>query len=315
MEKINYTKGLHRIGNDVYAYTLPDGSWGWSNAGLVVDGDKSLLIDTLFDLDLTGEMLETMRKTTIAAETIDILVNTHANGDHFYGNELVKDAEIISSKSAAIEMAEAPPQVLGDVLKMSSELGEMGEYFTHCFEKFKFDNITLTLPTKTFEKKLDINLGNKEIKLIEVGPTHTEGDILVYIPHNKTIFTGDIIFHGGTPIMWKGPVSNWLNACDIILDMDVDIVVPGHGPVSDKTCVVSVKEYFEFIIKETKKRFDSGMSAVDAAFDISLGKYSTLLDKERIIINVDTLYREFGGDNNPPNAIDLFGIMAAYNKK
>ena len=81
MTQWHYTKGLHDLGNQVYAYLLPDGSWGWSNAGLIVGGDRSLLVDTLFDLRLTQDMLDTMRAAIPAAASIKTLVNTHANGD------------------------------------------------------------------------------------------------------------------------------------------------------------------------------------------------------------------------------------------
>src|SRR6202007_2798441 len=94
-----FKKGLQDIGDGCYAYLQPDGSWGWSNAGLVVGDGASLLVDTLFDLPLTAEMLKTMDAVTAAAP-IQTLVNTHANGDHFYGNELVSNAEIISSSAA-----------------------------------------------------------------------------------------------------------------------------------------------------------------------------------------------------------------------
>ena len=80
-----YTRGLYEIAGGVFAYLQPDGGWGWSNAGLVVDGKSSLLIDTLFDLNLTGEMLAAMRRATAAARSIDVVVNTHANGDHCWG--------------------------------------------------------------------------------------------------------------------------------------------------------------------------------------------------------------------------------------
>jgi len=92
MRTWQYTKGLHDLGNSVYAYLQPDGSWGWSNAGLITDGGASLLIDTLFDLKLTQEMLDTIRRSVRAASHIDMVVNTHANGDHCYGNQLVSDA-------------------------------------------------------------------------------------------------------------------------------------------------------------------------------------------------------------------------------
>jgi len=95
MSKWQYTKGLHDLGRSCFAYLQPDGSWGWSNAGLVVDGDQTLLVDTLFDLPLTAEMLTTMRDAVPAARRIRKLINTHANGDHTFGNQLVEGAEII----------------------------------------------------------------------------------------------------------------------------------------------------------------------------------------------------------------------------
>ena len=93
MSKWQYTKGLQDLGNGCFAYLQPDGSWGWSNAGLLVDRDETLLVDTLFDLALTGEMLGQMRAAVPAAKSIGHLVNTHANGDHTFGNQLVAGAE------------------------------------------------------------------------------------------------------------------------------------------------------------------------------------------------------------------------------
>ncbi len=67
VSKWPFKKGLQDLGNGCYAYLQPDGSWGWSNAGLVVDSGQSLLVDTLFDLKLTREMLATMRRAEPAA--------------------------------------------------------------------------------------------------------------------------------------------------------------------------------------------------------------------------------------------------------
>ena len=311
---MNYTKGLHDLGNGIYAYLMPDGSWGWSNAGLIVDGEKSLLVDTLFDLALTQEMLNAMSAATKAATSIDILVNTHSNGDHFFGNQLVEGAEIIASKSCAEEMKESPPEMLAKISKAAPDLGEAGAFFTQIFGMFKFDGIKLTPPTRTFEKRLDIKVGDKEINLIEVGPAHTRGDIVVYVPGDRTIFAGDILFIGGTPIMWAGPVANWISALDLILEMDVEAIVPGHGPITDKQGVEAHKGYFEYIRAEARKRYDSGMPAAEAATDIALGDYSSWDNTERNVINVDTLYREFSGDTSPANVIELFGLMGKYSR-
>jgi cyclase len=97
MSKWQYTKGLHDLGHGCFAYLQPDGSWGWSNAGLVTDGEQTLLVDTLFDLPLTAQMLKTMRDAVPAARNIGKLVNTHANGDHVFGNQLVEGAETKST--------------------------------------------------------------------------------------------------------------------------------------------------------------------------------------------------------------------------
>lgn len=310
MSQQSYQKGMTEITKGVYAYLQPDGSWGWSNAGLVVDGNEALLVDTLFDLSLTREMLAAMKNTTKAAENIDFLVVTHANGDHTFGNELVKGAEIIATKACAEEMAESPPQFLTQLAKAAPNLGDIGTYFTHCFGAFNFDDITLTLPTRTFEDEMTLTLGTREIRLIQVGPCHTKGDLIVHIPESKTVFAGDILFINGTPIMWAGPVGNWIRACDIMLDMDVDAFVPGHGPITDKKGVAAVKGYWEYLIKEARKRFDDGMPFNEAALDIDLGKYGQWGEKERIVVNVASLYKEFGNDPTPPDTLAYFELMA-----
>ena len=109
MSKWNFTKGLHDLGNGSWAYLQPDGGWGWSNAGLIADSGETLLVDTLFDLPLTAEMLSAMRDAVPDAKAIDTLVNTHANGDHTYGNQLVDGAEIVASANCAAEMKIRPP--------------------------------------------------------------------------------------------------------------------------------------------------------------------------------------------------------------
>lgn len=311
MSSWQYSRGLHDLGNNIYAYLQPDGTWGWSNAGIITDGEVSLLIDTLFDLKLTGEMLDMMRRSIPAASHIDMLVNTHANGDHYYGNELVTGAQIIASRRTAEEMRESiKPEQFAMLLKQAPMLGQVGAYFQHCFGKFDFENITLTPPQQTFEGELTVNVGDKVVHLIEVGPAHTKGDTLVYIPAERVVFTGDILFIAGHPIMWAGPTGNWLRALDRILAMDVLTIVPGHGPITDKQGVAQLKSYFEYVYDETRKRYEAGMPASQAAKDIPMDGYATWTDGERIAVNVATIYRELSGETESPNMITLFAMMA-----
>ncbi|HZS77156.1 MAG TPA: MBL fold metallo-hydrolase [Ktedonobacteraceae bacterium] len=310
MTRWQYTKGLHDLGNSLYAYLQPDGTWGWSNAGLIVDGEATLLVDTLFDLKLTQDMLDTMRKAVPASSHIDMVVNTHANGDHCYGNQLVSGAKIIASRQAAEEMvAGIKPEMFVQLLDNASSLGPLGVFMKHAFSAFDFHNITLTPPNETFEGEKTLKVGNKEVRLIEVGPAHTLGDTLVYVPGDRAVFTGDILFIGGHPIMWAGPTRNWLRACDRILAMDVETIVPGHGPLTDKKGVAEVKGYLEYIYDEARKRYEAGMPAAEAARDIPLDKYATWTDGERIAVNVASIYRELSGETGHANTVELLTQM------
>jgi len=305
-----YRRGLADLGRGSFAWMQPSGSWGWSNAGLITDGEESLLVDTLFDLKLTREMLAAMRDAAPkAAARIGTLVNTHHNGDHCYGNELVEGAEIVASARALEGMQHEPPALLAQFMKAAPAMGPTGEYLLHCFGAFDFEGITPALPTTTFSGRMTRKVGDKTVELIEVGPAHTGGDILVHVPAERTVFSGDILFVEGTPVMWAGPVGNWIAACDHILALGCETIVPGHGPVTDKRGVEAVRNYLGYIHGEARKRYDAGLSARDAAHDIALGDYDSWGDAERIAVNVATLYREFAADATPPNVGELFALM------
>ena len=305
----DFDKGLVELGDGIYAWMQPDGGWGWSNAGLVTDGDRSLLIDTLFDLRLTAEMLDAMKEATKAAVEIDTVVNTHANGDHCFGNELAAGAEIVGSRRTAQEMSEAPPDRLAALVAAAPDLGRVGDYVRRIFGPFHFGGITLTTPTTVFDGEHELRVGDRRVHLIEVGPAHTGGDTLVHLPDDRIVFAGDILFHGGTPIIWAGPVENWIAACDRILAMDVDVVVPGHGPVAGKAAVSELQGYLEFVRGEARTRFDAGMSPIAAARDIDLGPYATWGESERIVVNVTAMYRQWGGQP-ADDVVTLFSEMA-----
>src|SRR5450759_579882 len=118
---MRYAKGMQEVGDGLYAYLQPDGGWGWSNAGLVVDGESTLLIDTLYDLKLTERMLSEMRRAVPAAARIDTLLNTHANGDHCFGNQLVGRARIVAAERTAAEMTELPPAAMAALVAQAPQ--------------------------------------------------------------------------------------------------------------------------------------------------------------------------------------------------
>ena len=147
--------------------------------------------------------------------------------------------------------------------------------------------------------------------LKNVGPAHTRGDVLVHVPQDRTVFTGDILFVEGHPVLWAGPVDNWVAACDQIIAWDVETVVPGHGPITDKKGVQAMKDYLLYIKAEARRRYDAGMPVFQAARDIALDRFAGWGDPERMVVNVASLYREFGA-RQELGIMELFAEMGRF---
>jgi glyoxylase-like metal-dependent hydrolase (beta-lactamase superfamily II) len=309
----DFTKGLHELGDGLWAYLQPTGSWGYSNAGLIAGDGSSLLVDTLFDLKLTREMLDAMAPIT-RTRPIDTLVNTHANGDHCYGNELVPDrAEIYATVATAEEMEHFPPGRI-DAMKGSDD-DALRDFAQYAFGDFDFSEVNGRKPDRTFTGSLELSVGGRAVEITDLGPAHTQSDSIVHVPEARTVFTGDLVFVEGTPVAWAGPVGNWLAACERICALDVDTVVPGHGPLTDATGVRDVGRYFAYVQEEAARRHADGMGSIEAAFDIDLGEFADWGDAERIVVTVDTLYRELDPARPPADAPELFRQMGRYHRE
>lgn len=316
--------GVVDLGNGAFCYlqdTNRGTGWGWSNSGLIVDSGEAVMIDTLRDEALTGAMLDAYRDATgLKARDIGTLVNTHADGDHTYGNRLMRHARIMASKECAELMAGRPPSVFQEWFDTRPE-GEVGDFIFRLYgPPFNFIGIEPTMPSEYVKDQQEIRVGNKTARILMAGPAHTPGDIMVYVPEDRIIFTGDIVFLNNTPILWSGPSGNWIRALDEILALDVDIVVPGHGPVTDKDGVRKTREYLVFVEEETLERFDAGLSMEDAIQDIALGQFEDWGGAERIAVNVERIYARLRGVQPTRDLRSLLTLMAplaqrAYRKK
>jgi glyoxylase-like metal-dependent hydrolase (beta-lactamase superfamily II) len=329
---------LEEVRPGVFAY-VQRGGWGFSNAGLIADSGSSLLVDTLYDLRLTERMLLAMRQATAAARHIDVVVNTHANGDHCWGNQLVKDARIISSRRAAREMRQLPPRAMAALVRVArvfardglaqnllqalgklgvsraAALAEAAPFIAANFGEFAFEEVSLTLPTETFDGTRRLRVGTKAVQLIEVGPAHTAGDVLVHVVPDRVAYTGDILFIGSHPIMWEGPVENWIAACRRLLDLDVDIIVPGHGPLTDKSGVQRTLEYWEKLVDVCKRGLDSGAARDEVARELVETAYAGWTERSRIVVNIDSICRQLKGDRARRDPLALLAAMARFERR
>lgn len=291
-----FEKGLQEIAPGVHAWLTPDGSWGFSNAGLIADNGQTLLVDTLYDVPRTKEMLDAMVAAEPAAANIETVVITHGDADHWFGCELVKDSEIIATSEAVAGMQEMNPMKFAMLLGIASGTpSRLGRFFEKTHGHFEFNGINATFPTRNVDDRTTLAVGSKAVELIPVGPAHTEGDMLVYLPEEKILFAGDIIFSEGTPVVHAGPVSRYIDALKLILDLDLDVIVPGHGPITDKRSAEALIEYLELIYGETKKSYDAGLGMMKAVRQIDLGAFRAWHCPERLFLNVAAIYYELSG--------------------
>ena len=308
-----YAHGLHEVGDGVHAWLQPDGGWGLSNAGFVAHDGAGLLVDTLFDLRLTREMLHGLRHLTATAP-IGTVVNTHANGDHCYGNSLLPDARVVASVAAAREMDEVPPSLLAGLVSLAPEGDDpvFAAWVAHAFGPYEFDGIELQPPTDTFTGDLTLEVGGRRVDLVEVGPAHTAGDVLAHVPDAGVVFTGDILFHQGTPVMWAGPIDNWIAACDRITALAPTAVVPGHGPLTDAAGVAHTRDYLTFVRDEVTARCEAGLTYLEAARDIDLGAYADLEAPGRIVVTAHAMYATLAPEQPRADIVTLLTEMAHY---
>lgn len=290
--RVPYTRGLHEVADRVWAWTLPDGGYGWSNAGLVAGAGASLLVDTLFDLALTREMLDAMKPITDRAPITDALI-THSNGDHTHGNQLLdRSVRIIAATGTAEEIAHGMhPDMLARL--QTADLGTIATgYARDRFGHFDFSGITVRNADQTFDRRWTIDVGGRRVELLNLGPAHTAADSVVHVPDAGVLFAGDLLFIGCTPIVWAGPIANWITACDAMIALDPSVVVPGHGPVTDCDGIRAVRDYLVYIAEQAEAAYRNGLSFVEAVDTIDLGEYATWLDSERVVVNIYQRYRE-----------------------
>ena len=201
------------------------------------------------------------------------------------------------------------------MMKNADSMGEVGAFFKKIFGAFDFAGVTMRLPDRTFTGEHALTVGRQASAAYPGWSCAHRGRRDRICPADRVVYTGDILFIDGTPIAWAGPVANWIRACDRIMALDVDVIVPGHGPITDKAGVKRMQDYLVYVERESRKRHAAGMNSWDAAQDIALDSFGAWEDPERIAVTVDTIYRELNADTSHRNMAELFGRMMQLDKR
>ena len=287
---------VQEVSKGIFAYIQMDGSWFLNNTGTIVGERHATVIDSTGTEARALAFHRTLR--TVTDKPVNTLINTHSHGDHTHGN-------FVFAPEAAI---------IGHEL-CRREIRAFGNLGHALFPMIEFGDCPVTPPFVTFQDRLNVYVDDLKVELIFVGPAHTTNDIVAWIPERKLLFSGDIIFNGGTPFALGGSVAGWMVALERIEALGAETVVPGHGAVCGPELIAEVRAYLEFVQEVAGRGFEKGTPPLELADGLDLGRFAHLHDRERLVPNIHRVYSELKGERwgTPLDAGQMFREMLAYN--
>lgn len=296
-----------QIDSNTYAFIDLPGGWGQANTGLVVGDDAAMVIDTVWDRRRAETLAQAASELT-AGVPITEAVNTHSDGDHWWGNDTLPQAARITTSAASLEAMteETPP---GAVARFSAlgaaagvlpgPVGALGHYMRQVTGGAELPRTLPRLPDHTFETTETIIVGGRDTHLRTLGPAHTPGDLIIHLPDAGVVFSGDLLFIGSTPIIWHGPLRNWTDALDHMLGLDAQTYVPGHGPICGRAEIELLRDYWHWVAEAGRTHFAAGTPPLRAAREMvrssDFAPFSQWGSPERIVVNLSTLFRLWDG--------------------
>ncbi|MBD0712186.1 MULTISPECIES: MBL fold metallo-hydrolase [unclassified Streptomyces] len=280
----------------VHAYVQPDGGWCLNNAGFLGDARESLLVDTA-----ATERRALRLREAVLAEGLPLprtVISTHHHGDHTYGNGVFRpEARIVGHENCRTEQVEAGHQL--HLLWPDTDFGK----------------VDILPPSLTYRDRLTLYVGDTEVRLIHPGPSHTTGDTIVHLPAQGVVFTGDLVFRGGTPFVPMGSLTGSLRALDLLRTLDAPTVVPGHGPVTDPSAYDATERYLRWVREIAAEGYARGATPLETARGTDLGEFADWRESERLVANLHRAYAELAGlpEGSPLDPAAVFADMAVMN--
>ncbi|MEV4399073.1 MBL fold metallo-hydrolase [Nonomuraea sp. NPDC049607] len=289
---------VEEVSEGVYAYVQPDGSWWINNTGFLAGRRGVICVDACSTERRTRDLREAVGK--VSGRPITTLVNTHHHGDHTFGNWLFPEATIVGHEGVRAQiLADGVPAYRG---AWSAEV--------------VWGAMEVAPPFLTYTEGVTLYSDDLRCEVRHVGPAaHTTSDSIVWIPERRVLFSGDLVFNGGTPFVLMGSVAGTIAGLDTLRGLDAETIVPGHGEVCGPEVYDRVEGYLRFVQEAARHGREAGLTPLEAARETDLGEWGGLLDPERIVGNLHRAYAEL--DGRPPGApIDVGAAvqdMIAYN--
>jgi len=289
---------VQEVSEGVFAYIQPDGTWFINNTGFLVGGKGVTSVDACSTERRTRDYLAAIAGRS--PHPVRTLINTHHHGDHTHGNYLFGDATIVAHERCRQEVLAAGLP-----------------YFPGVFEDVEWGDVQLAPPFLTYSDGVTLYVDDLRCEVLHVGvPAHTTNDSIVWLPERSVLFSGDLIFNGGTPFMLMGSITGAIEALEhVVKPLSPQTIVPGHGEVCGPEAIDAVLGYLRFVQKVAHDGRAAGLTPLQAALETDLGPYADLPDQERLVGNLHRAYAELDGaaQGSPLNVLTVFVDMVTYN--
>ena len=260
-----------------------------NNAWLVTD-EGVLVIDTRQHPKRGEELLAAIRRTT--DKPIRWVVNTHAHGDHYFGNSVFKreGATVIAHRDTAGMMEHHFP------LEMKRRQG----YFRQ--QQFDPGEVKLVLPDVTFDSKMTITLGGRTVELLYFGAGQNPGDTFVFFPQEKVIFAGGPVSKNSWPNPSFTPsMAQWVELLRKIAAMEATVYLGGHGDIGTKQDVLDEARMLTDFDRGMREAVAKGMTKDEIIRNVKFERYKDVRNYYRMNLFISSYYH-FLTTGRPENA-------------
>jgi glyoxylase-like metal-dependent hydrolase (beta-lactamase superfamily II) len=297
---------LHQITPGVYAAIVTGDSAAQSNSGIIDLGDRTLIFDTFSIIQAAEDLQRAARRLT--GKGVAYVVNSHWHNDHTCGNQVFSQADIISTAKTRERLAtttddiaqwkiQVPPYLQSLEAKLGAETDE-GQRQILVTQVTRYRHLAamlakleLRLPNRTFERRFVFHGSNRRVELIAFDRQgHTDGDAILYLPDEKIIFMGDLLFSGGHPWMGHGHPLEWLHILDEVAALGSVTVIPGHGPIGNTDDLALLKQYITDVLQIASEIVKSGRTVEEAAQQPIPEQYKQLDWPEGFAMNMRFLH-------------------------
>ena len=264
-----------------------------SNALVVVNEEDVLVVDSHITPDAARALLQSVK--TLTDKPIRYLVNSHFHFDHAHGNQVFPDVDIIGheytrEKLLGDPLSEQTYQVIGSPEAQSQLVAALDAQIEAAADSatalalnaqkamlerhiVALDEVVPTPPNITFVRRLSIKRDSREILLLHLGRGHTGGDVVVYLPAERVLFTGDLLYPGA-PYLGDGFADEFPETLEQIKALDVDVIAGGHGALMRDTAIIDrVQTYLRTYWSQVSSSHDQGLSVADAVAALDLSGY------------------------------------------